>query len=136
MSDTTNNTTPPDPATGANELLATIRNALAEDVGTDVRSAGALACRVVLGMLDPPSRGSDMPSTSPASNPSSVTSSLASLFSAIGRPPSSSSGPGSIPREQLLGLLTGALRSVLSQSEPMYRTAPVPAGLRPPDGGR
>jgi hypothetical protein len=134
MSDTTTNTTPPDPATGVNELLATIRDALAEDVGADVRSAGALACRVVLGMLDPPSRGSDTPSPSPASISSSVTSPLASLLSAIGRPPSTPPGPGSIPREQLLGLLAGALRSVLSQSEPMYRTAPT--GLRPPDGAR
>lgn len=135
MSDTTDNTTSPDPDTGIDELLATIRHALAEDVGADVRSVGALACRAILGVLDPVSRASIPPST-PSPPRSPVTSPLASLLSAIGPSPTSASGTGSIPREQLLALLAGGLRSLLSRSEPAYRTFNARTPTRPPDDGR
>jgi len=136
MSDTTDHATSPDPAVGVDQLLAAIRRALAEDVGSDVRSAGALACRAILGVLDPASRASiplatPQPSTSP-----SVTSPLASLLSAIGSSPTSASGIGSIPREQLLALLAGGLRSLLTRSEPAYRTFTAQTPTRPTDGGR
>jgi len=136
MSDTTDNAISPDPAAGVDQLLATIRHALAEDVGADVRSAGALACRAILGVLDPASRSSIPPSTASPTTPPSVTSPLASLLSAIG--PSSMSPPGtsSISREQLLALLAGGLRSLLTRSEPAYRTFPAPTPTRPPEGGR
>src|SRR5687768_7127088 len=112
MSDTTDNATPRDHTAGADELLVMIRHALAEDVSADARSAGALACRAVLDILDPASRASITDSTPAPPTSPSVTSPFASLFSAIGRSPTSPSGPGSMPRDQLLGLLAGALGSL------------------------
>lgn len=134
MSDTTDNPTSPDPAAGVDELLATIRDALTDNVSTDIRSAGALACRAILGVLDPASRASIPPSTpsmpSPPTSPS-VTSPFASLLSVIGPSNASASGTGSISREQLLALLAGGLRSLLTRSEPAYRTPPAQMPPRP-----
>jgi hypothetical protein len=134
MSDTTDNPTSPDPAAGVDELLATIRDALTDNVSTDIRSAGALACRAILGVLDPASRASIPPSTpSPPTSPP-LTSPFASLLSVIGPSSAAASGTGSIPREQLLALLAGGLRSLLARTEPAYRTPPAQTPPRPSEG--
>ena len=129
MSDTTDTPKPPDLAPQLAELLALIRTALAQDADTDARSAGAIACRAILGTLDPTTRAGAPPvsTTPPVPTPSptrSATSPIATLLGAI----------GAVPREQLLEVI-GGLRWLLGQQGPTYRTRPAPAPTRPPEGG-
>jgi hypothetical protein len=127
MSDTTDTPKPPDLAPRLDELLALIRTALVQDAGADARSAGAIACRAILGTLDPTSRAGVPPvaatppiPTSPAAS-SAVASPIATLLGAIGQ----------VPREQLLEVI-GGLRWLLGQQGPTYRTSPAPVPPRTP----
>ena len=96
------------------ELLATIRAATAPDAAADARSAGAIACRAILGALDPASRPAvGSPSVPQSTNHASATSPLAALFGAVGQ----------IPREQLLGFF-GGLRRLLAAPGPTYLARP------------
>jgi hypothetical protein len=92
----------PNPSNDArfDELLTTIRSALAQDAGSDTRNAGAIACRTVLRVLDPTTR------------------------STTGAPPSMFSTTGSGTTSPIVTAVS-ALRALLSQSGPSYRTAPV-----------
>jgi hypothetical protein len=118
MTDTQGKPNATETAHRLDELVTTIRGALAQDAAGDVRSAGALACRAILGVLDPSSR-----STTPApSSPSSPTSPFTAALGAI----------GAIPREQILEFIVGGLRSVLTQRGPSYLTRPAPAPTRTP----
>ena len=118
--------------TRVDELVATIRAALAPDAGTEVRSAGAIACRAILGALDPASRAnaglSAIPAspavTSPTSTSAGSASPIAALLGTIGQ----------IPRDQLLEVV-GGLRWLLGQQGPTYLTRPTPIA-RPPGGSR
>jgi hypothetical protein len=113
MTDTQDKNIPSETAHRLDDLFTAIRGALAQDAAVDARSAGALACRTILGVLDPSSR-STAPSA-PAS-PTSPTSPLTNVLGAI----------GSIPREQIVELLVGGLRSILTQRRPTYLTRPAP----------
>jgi len=133
MSNTTDTPKPPDLAPHLDELLALIRTALAQDADTDARSAGAVACRAILGTLDPTSRAGAPPvgttPTVPMPSPtrsatSPIASPIATLLGAI----------GAVPREQLLEVI-GGLRWLLGRQGPTYRTRPAPAPTRPPEGG-
>ena len=130
MADTQDKPTPNDNAPRLDELLTTIRSALAQDAGQDARSAGAVACRAILGALDPASRPGapftpvSPPAASASTSPSASapTSPIAALIGAIGQ----------IPREQLLDVI-GGLRWLLGQPGPNYLTRPMPAP--PPSSG-
>ena len=124
MSDSTEILKSPGPAHRADELLTTIRDALAQDASVDVRSAGVLACRAILGALDPAARAnaSAVPSASPITPPSPGSSIIGSLLAAI----------GTIPREQLVDAL-GGLRWLFGNQGPTYLSRPSP--LLPPDRG-
>jgi hypothetical protein len=132
MSDSPDNSTVSDSTSQLEELLTTIRTALAQDAGADSRSAGAIACRAILGTLDPASRSSTpfnrIPMVAPgASSTQPSTSSvpaspIAALLGAIGL----------VPREQLLDVI-GGLRWLLGQPAPAYLTRPTPP--RPPGDG-
>jgi hypothetical protein len=131
MSDTTDTPKLPDLAPRLDELLALIRTALAQDAGSDARSAGAIACRAILGALDPTSRAGVPPvaaappiPTSPAATSPAATSPIVTLLGAIGQ----------VPREQLLEVI-GGLRWLLGQQGPTYRTRPAPVPPRAPSGG-
>jgi hypothetical protein len=146
MSDPQDKSDPPDHAHRLDELLNAIRSALAQDAGADARSAGAVACQAILGVLDPTSRasgGAGTPSrmsTSPA-----ATSPIATLLGAIRQLPataaSTSTSPiagllgaiSQIPREQLLEAI-GGLRGLLGQQGPTYLTRPTPPPMRPAGG--
>lgn len=126
MTDTQDKPNPPNGAARLDELLTTIRDALAPDAAADARATGATACRAILGVLDPTSRASTpsaaaLPSTLAPSTPQPSTSSLpiASLLGAIGQ----------IPREQLVEVI-GGLRWLLGQQGPAYLTRPAPARSR------
>jgi hypothetical protein len=114
MTDPQDKPSPPDTTHRLDEMFTTIRSAFVQDAASNTRSAGALACRTLLGELDPPSRTTAPPTaTSPASPspPSPITAALGPL--------------GQIPREQLVALLVGGLRSILGQgTSPPYRSPP------------
>jgi hypothetical protein len=126
MTDTQDKPNAPDNAQRLDELITTIRAALASDAGTDVRSAGAIACRAILGALDPTSRPapgvSPTPPSSAAASPQS--SPIAALLGAIGQ----------IPREQLLQVI-GGLRWFLGQQGPTYLPRPMPPTRSPGASG-
>lgn len=132
MTDTSDNSSTSDNTNRLDELVTTIRAALAQDAGADARSAGAIACRAILGALDPTSRpttGFSPAPPSPAARPSTTaspttTSPIATLLGAVGQ----------IPREQLLEVI-GGLRWLLGQQGPTYLTRPAPAPARPQGGG-
>jgi hypothetical protein len=130
MADTQDNSCSPDSAHRLDELLATLRDALAQDAAADVRAAGVVACRAILGALDPASRpGAPFTPVSPASPstpPSSTapTSPLAALLGALGQ----------IPREQLLDVV-GGLRWLFGAQGPTYLTRPTPTPPRSAGGG-
>jgi hypothetical protein len=118
MTDTQDKPNATDPAHRLDDLFTTIRGAIAQDAASDARSAGALACRAILGVLDPSSRSTPSVPTSPTSPTSPLTAALGAL--------------GSIPREQILEFLVGGLRSVLTHRGPAYHTRPAPAPARTP----
>ena len=132
MADTQDNSSSSDSTHRLDELLATIRGALAQDAAADARNAGAVACRAILGVLDPASRPgapfTPVPPTSPSAStpPTSTapTSPFAALFGALGQ----------VPREQLLDVL-GGLRWLFSAPGPTYRSAPTPTVPRSTGGG-
>lgn len=107
------------------ELLTTIRNALSQDAAADVRAAGTMACRAILDTLDPTSRapGPQAPMFA-TQRPPAATPSLSAVVGAIGQ----------IPREQILEILVGGLRSMLAKSGPAYLTRPMP-NVRPTGNG-
>jgi hypothetical protein len=114
MTDTQDNTKPLDPAQRLDDLFAAIRNALASEAPADARSAGAIACRAILGVLEPPAPR--------AAVPAAPSSPIGAALGAI----------GTIPREQLLEFVVGGLRSIFAQSSaPAYRSRPTPM---PPRG--
>ena len=119
MTDTQGKPNATDTAHRLDDLFTTIRGALAQDAAGDVRSAGALACRAILGVIDPSSRAT---TPSAPTSPGSPTSPLTAALGAI----------GSIPREQILEFIVGGLRSVLTQRGPSYLTRPAPAPTRTP----
>jgi hypothetical protein len=150
MSGTQDHQKSPDHTPQLDELLTTIRAACAPDAGADVRSAGSIACRAILGVLDPTSLLGSPTAASPprASTPATPTSPIATLLGAFGQmSPSTASAPTSpiaglmgaisqIPREQLLDLV-GGLRWLLGQPGPAYLTRPVasPPPSAEPRGG-
>jgi len=132
MTDTSDNPSTSDNTNRLDELITTIRAALAQDAGADARSAGAVACRAILGALDPTSRptaGFSPAPPSPAAKPSTTaspasTSPIATLLGAVGQ----------IPREQLLEVI-GGLRWLLGQQGPTYLPRPAQPTTRPQSGG-
>lgn len=145
MTDPQVKSNPPDNQHRIDELLNAIRSALAQDAGADARSAGAVACQAILGVLDPTSRVSTAAGTpSPVSTSPATTSPLATLLGAIRQMPataaSTSTSPfasllgaiGQIPREQLFEFI-GRLRS-LGQPGPAYLSGPTPPPMRPASG--
>jgi hypothetical protein len=125
MTDSQDKSNTADSSSRLDELLTTVRAALAAEAGTDVRSAGAVACRAILAALDPPSRpAAGFPSVTPppATTSTALPSQLAAVLGAIGQ----------IPRERLFEVL-GGLRWLLGQPGPTYRTRPAPP--RPEGGG-
>lgn len=121
MSDTQDKPKPPDTDPRLDELLTTIRAALANDAAADMRSAGAIACRAILGALDPTSRA-NTPATAFSTTPSAP-SSTSPLTAALG-------AFGSIPREQVVEFIVGGLRSILAHKGPTYLTRPRPSPAR------
>ena len=114
MSDSNDNNNS-DAANRVDELVATIRNALATDSTPESRATATSACRAILGALDPTSRSHVPPSaTSPTSAASAATSPIVSALGVIGQ----------IPQEQVLGFLVGGIRSLLSERGPTYLAAP------------
>lgn len=118
MTDTHDKPSPPDAAHRRDDLIATLRSALAQDASAEARSAGASACRAILGVLDSSSRAATAPA--PPSSPSSPTSPIAAVLGAV----------TSMPREQILELVVGGLRSMLTQRAPTYLPRPAPAPAR------
>jgi hypothetical protein len=145
MSDPTDDPRSPDPALRFDDLLGAIGAALAQEAGAEVRSAGALACRAILGVLDPTSR-SNAPLTPAATSPTAA-SPIATLLGALGRTPPTTSpaaaspvaallgAVGQLPREQLIEAIVGGLRSLLTPNGATYLTRPMPTPKRPPEGG-
>src|SRR5690242_8330371 len=85
--DATDSPNSSDPALRLDELVETLRAALTQDAGAEVRSAGALACRTILGALDPTGRTGDssaMP-RSPAVTSPTATSPIVALLGALGQ---------------------------------------------------
>lgn len=125
MSDSTEILTFPGTTHRADELLTTIRAALAQDADDDVRAAGVLACRAILGALDPVIRANApaVPSASPMTSSSPASSIIGPMLAAI----------GTIPREQLLDVL-GGLRWLFGSQGPTYLSRPSPLPT-PPDRG-
>lgn len=149
MSEITDSPKSPDPTHRIDELLTTIRDALAQDAPIEVRSAGAIACRAILGALDPTIRTS-APTALLASHGAAsfaASSPIATLLTALGQVPTSMPGEaaspltsllgaiGQIPREQLIGSLVVGLRSLFSSGRPAYLVRPmlVPVRIPPPD---
>ena len=122
MSDTTDSLKLSDPTTHVDELLATVRAALAQDAAAEVRSAGTLACRAILRALDPAARTSTPVVFSPAPNPTAFPASslITSVLATI----------GTIPREQLLELV-GGLRWLFGGQGPTYLSRPTLPPTRP-----
>jgi len=110
---------PPDTAHRFDDLITAIRSALAQDAAADARSAGAIACRAILGVLDPSSRTTTPPAPT---SPTSPTSPIAAVLGAV----------TSMPREQILEFVAGGLRSMLTQRAPTYLSRPAPS----PTAGR
>lgn len=140
-----------DHAPQLDELLTTIRTACGPEAGADARTAGLIACRAILGVLDPASLAGGTTATSPprTSTPSTPTSPIANLLGAFGQvSPSAAAQQTSpiaglmgaisqIPREQLLDLV-GGLRWLLGQPAPAYLTRPVspPPSAEPTERSR
>jgi hypothetical protein len=147
MTDPQDKSNPPDHAHRVDELLNAIHGALAQDAGADARSAGAVACQAILGVLDPTSRASGGAGTpSPMSTSPAATSPIATLLGAFRQLPATASTSTStspiaallgainqIPREQLLEAI-GGLRGLLGQQGPTYLTRPRPPPMRPAGG--
>jgi hypothetical protein len=132
-----------DSASRLDELLLTIRTSLEQDAGSEARSAGAVACRAILGALDPIAPP-HVPTPGP-SVPAASTSPIATLLGALARNPSATSLTSSpvaallaaisqIPREQLLEAL-GGLRWLFGQQGPTYLTRPAPVPQQSAGGG-
>jgi hypothetical protein len=136
-----------DHAPQLDELITTIRAACGPEAGADARAAGLIACRAILGVLDPASlAGTSPPRASP---PSAPTSPVATLLGGFGQvSPSAAAAQSSpiaglvgaisqIPREQLLDLV-GGLRWLLGQPGPAYLTPPVspPPSAEPAERSR
>lgn len=123
MSDTNDDPKPPEPkspdaaAHPHESLLIAIRAALAPGAATDSRSAGAIACRTALGILEP--AGARVPLPTPNASTSPLDTAIGAL--------------GSVPREQLLPFIAAGLRSVLGRQPPTYRSRPNPPPPREPD---
>jgi hypothetical protein len=141
MTDSQDKSNMSDTASRLDEMLLTIRTALAQDAGPDARSAGTLACQAILGVLDSTSR----PHAPAAAGPPASTSSIATLLNAIGRSPATTSSTSSpvaallgaishISREQLLEAV-GGLRWLFGQQGPTYLARPAPAPPPSPGGG-
>jgi hypothetical protein len=147
MNETTDSLKSPGPTHRIDELLTTIRDALAQDAPTEMRSAGAIACRAILGALDPTIRTSAPAalSSSHGAASSAASSPMATLLTALGQVPTAMPGEaaspltsllgaiGQIPREQLIGSLVVGLRSLFSSSGPAYLIRPIPVPMRIPD---
>jgi hypothetical protein len=141
MTDSQDKSNTSDTASRLDEVRLTIRTALAQDAGSDARSAGTMACQAILGVLDPTSR----PHAPATAGPPASTSSIATLLNAIGRSPATTSSTSSpvaallaaisqIPREQLLEAI-GGLRWLFGQQGPTYLTRPATAAPPAPGGG-
>lgn len=114
MTDTQDKPNPPATAHRLDDLITAIRSALAQDAAADARSAGAIACRAILSVLEPPAPR--------AAVPAAPSSPIGAALGAI----------GSIPREQVLEFVMGGLRSLFAQrAVPAYHSRPKPA---PPRG--
>jgi hypothetical protein len=122
MSDTTDSLKPLDLTNHVDELLATIRAALAQDAAAEVRSAGMLACRAILRGLDPAARTSTPVVSSPLLSATAFPASslISSVLATI----------GTIPRDQLLELV-GGLRWLFGGQGPTYRSRPTLPPTRP-----
>jgi hypothetical protein len=95
------------------ELVAAINAALAPQPDATVRSAGAIACRTALGIIEP---SAPRPAPAPAPPVPPTTSPLDTKLSAL----------AGLPKEQLLPVIGLALRSVFGHKPPAYRSRPAP----------
>jgi hypothetical protein len=122
MSDPTDSLKPSDLSNHVDELLATIRAALAQDAAAEVRSAGTLACRAILRALDPAARTSTPVVSSPPSSATAFPASslISSVLATI----------NTIPRDQLLELV-GGLRWLFGGQGPIYLSRPTLPPTRP-----
>jgi hypothetical protein len=113
MSDPNDSDGPGDAAGHVDGLVSSIRSALASEASADARAAGAVACRAILGTLEPAAtRNAARSSSSLDASPLGATPSGATL--------------GSIPREQIVAFLVMGLRSLLGQgAAPTYRAPPI-----------
>ena len=87
----------PDPL---DDLIASIRTAVAPSASAEVRAVGATACRAILTALEAKA-GQPLAAAPPAATP--VTSPLAAMLSQL----------AAMPREQMLEFITSFLRSKL-----------------------
>jgi hypothetical protein len=115
VTDTQDNPKPSDLTQRLDDLFTAIRGALTSEAPADARSAGAIAARAILGALES--------SSTRSATPTAPTSPFAAALGAL----------GSMPREQLLELVVGGLRSMLTQRAPTYRARPAPTPTRRAD---
>ena len=105
MSDTQDTPSPSDKPHPLDDLIASIRAAVAPDASTDVRAIGATACRSILTALE--AQAGQPLAAAPASH-AAPASPLSNAFSAF----------ASMPREQLLDLVITKLRTALPPGTP------------------
>jgi hypothetical protein len=122
MQDTPN---PSDKPQLLDDLIASIRAAVARDASADARAIGATACRSILTALEAQA-GQPL-----AAAPSAPASPVASLLTSL----------ASMPREQLLDLVISKLRAALPPGTPTavagaprFHLIQIPQ-MRPPGGG-
>ncbi len=92
-----------------NELLESIRTAIAPDATSDTRHAGVAACRAILAALEAPA-GQAM-----TTSPSLDTSQIANLVGML----------RDVPADQLLGLAISKLRAALPTGVEVPRIEPL-----------
>lgn len=114
MSDSADPSSSSEPIERAEQFFGLLRNAFTTNASPDVRSAAAVACRTLLRALEPSSAIGD--AASPPASP------MAGMVGAV----------KAMPREQLLEIATGVLRSFFVSRTPAYRTAPTRGEARDP----
>jgi hypothetical protein len=102
MTDTQDTSSPSDNPHPLDDLIASIRAAVAPNASADVRAIGATACRSILTALEAQA-GQPL-----AAAPFAPASTLAGMLSAF----------ASMPREQLLDLVIAKLRAALPPGTP------------------
>ena len=106
-----NNST--DARSSNDDLMSSIRAALAPDASSDARTSAAHACRTLLRSLEPAPARNGSPGASPAAMLAGTP--IGNALSAL----------GSLPRDQVLQLLATGMRVLFGQGSPSYRAAPL-----------